>query len=71
MTGRTIEMINFLWNFSQEQGGIKSALSLANSCKDPRKLRRSAKLIKKILRGWIRQSEGKPVQPIAGKHFKR
>ncbi len=71
MTDRTIDLVNFLWNFSQEQGGIKSALALANSCKAPRKLRQSQKLVKKILRGWIRQSEGKPVQPIAGKPFKR
>lgn len=71
MNDNTKALINYLWNLAQEQGGAKSALALVNRCKAPRKLRRSAKLIKKILRGWIRQSEGKPVQPIAKKHFKR
>ena len=71
MDDKTIEIVNLLWDFSKEQGGTKSALALANSRKVPRKLRRSQKLVKKVLRGWIRQSEGKPVQPIAGKHFKR
>lgn len=71
MNDKTRELANVLWGYAKEQGGAKSALSMANSCKATRKLRRSQKLIKKILRGWIRQSEGKPVQPIAAKHFRR
>ena len=40
MNDNTIALVNFLWDFSQEQGGAKSALALANSCKAPRKLRK-------------------------------
>lgn len=71
MNDNTRELANVLWGYAKEQGGLSSALALANLCRAPRKLRRSAKLIKKILRGWIRLSEGKPVQPIAAKHFRR
>ena len=65
-----IDTINYLYSNALEQGGFRAALAFANTHKAPRKLRKAAKLIKKILRGWIRISEGKPVQPIAEKHFK-
>lgn len=70
MTDKTKEFIDYLYTYSQENGGFYAALDLANECPTPQKLRKAKKLIKKILRGWIRASEGKPVQPIAEKHFK-
>lgn len=70
MTEKTEVLIEYLYTSSQKCGGFRAALALANECKVPRKLRKANKLIKKILRGWIRISEGKPVKPIAEKHFR-
>ena len=70
MTDKTESLIEYLYAHSQKVGGFYAALALANECKAPRKLRKANKLMKKILRGWIKISEGKPVQPIAAKHFR-
>ena len=71
MKDKQRDVINYLYNCAMEEGDFRAALDLANTHKAPRKLRKAAKLIKKILRGWIRIGEGKPVQPIAEKHFRR
>lgn len=51
--------------------GFREAVEMCKGRKVPRRLRRAAKLIKKMYRGALRISEGKPTQPIAAKHYRR
>lgn len=71
MTDKQKAIVNYIYASAIECGGFRAAIDFANAHKAPRKLRRAAKLQKKILRGWLRASEGKPTQPIAAKHLKR
>lgn len=51
--------------------GFREAVEMCEIRKVPRRLRRAAKLIKKMYLGALRISEGKPTQPIAAKHYRR
>lgn len=51
--------------------GFREAVKMCEIRRVPRRLRGAAKLIKKMYRGALRISEGKPTQPIAAKHYRR
>lgn len=51
--------------------GFRKAIEMCEVRRVLRRLRRASKLIKKMYRGALRISEGKPVQPIAAKHCRR
>lgn len=63
------DVIKQLFRYGQKIG-FRAAVEMCEIRKVPRRLRRAAKLIKKLYRAALRISEGKPTQPIAAKHFR-
>lgn len=64
------DVITLLLQFGREIG-FREAIKMCEVRRVPRRLRRAVKLIKKMYRGALRISEGKTVQPIAAKHYRR